>query len=190
MPADRWRRTTALSIWRMAAETFRCGSPADLEREWRAMGYPTSARPRHHAEAEERSRLLKKFPRRMAAIARATRASIPTTENSGSPTRPVSPRRTRSRGVRRGVGTAPSAPRSAQPPRPISSAPSARATGAGAALCPAALRYRGDEPALADPRPRSFPANTPCSCSIKPDGIVSNRLRRAGDNHAHAVRRS
>jgi len=70
----RWRLID-LSQW--IYEEFRLTvAKQTLSRELRAMGYrKLSARPRHHAQAEEQSRILKKIPQRAWVKSRAKKRS-------------------------------------------------------------------------------------------------------------------
>ena len=133
----RWRLVDLIAwLW----EEFRITiSKQTLSRELRAMNYrKLSARPRHHAKSEAAVSAFKKTsppvwrrsqrPRLMASRSR-----------SGSPMRPGSGRRTRSRGAGPNAARARQPPRTKGPPRPTSSGRSARLRArARAWFCPAA----------------------------------------------------
>src|SRR5215207_2910878 len=133
----RWRLVDLIAwLW----EEFRITiSKQTLSRELRAMNYrKLSARPRHHAKNEAAVAAFKKTSppvwrrsQRPRLMARRSR--------SGSPMRPGSGRRTRSRDAGPNAAPARQRPRTRGPPRPISSEPSARLTAKEPVwFCPAA----------------------------------------------------
>jgi transposase len=94
----RWR---LIDLCQWLWEEFRVSvAKQTLSRELRAMGYrKLSARPRHHAQAAGAVEAFKKASPPVWTRSRARRASIPARSRSGSATRPVSARRTRSPGA-------------------------------------------------------------------------------------------
>ena len=91
----RWRLID-LAQWIFEEFRITIAKPT-LSRELRAMGYrETLARPRHHAQAEGAIEDFKKTSPRVWTQSRATRRSTATRSKSGSQTRLVLARRTRS----------------------------------------------------------------------------------------------
>ena len=176
----RWR---LIDLAQWIFEEFRIAiAKQTLSRELRAMGYrKLSARPRHHAQAEGVVEAFKKASPRAWIQSRARKRSTATRSKSGSQTKPVSARRTRS----------PAGGRSAAPARALRGSahrldlhlrchlPGAR-QGRGPRL--ARMQHRGDELAPRRDRPDRRPAPTPCSSSIRPDGIC-RKIGRAGQHH-------
>jgi transposase len=115
-----------------------------LSRELRAMGYrKLSARPLHQAQDSGAIDVFKKTSQPALRKSRATKASPSTPWNSGSPTKPGSARRTRSRGAGPDGGHDPAPLTISAPPPPTSSERSARTTArAQHSSCPAAIPRR------------------------------------------------
>ena len=132
----RWRLIDLIAwLW----EEFRITiSKQTLSRELRAMNYrKLSARPRHHAKNEAAVSAFKKTS--PPVWRRSGRRSAASRSRSGSPMRPGSGRRTRSRDAGPNAARARPPPRTKGPPRPTSSGPSARLRAkARAWFCPAA----------------------------------------------------
>src|SRR3982750_3503769 len=134
----RWRLIDLIQwVW----EEFRITlSKQTLSRELRAMTYrKLSARPRHHAKSEAAVAAFKKtFP---PAWRKSHKRLMASRSRSGSPMRPGSGRRTRSRDAGPNAARARPPPRTKGPPRPTSSGPSVRLRArARAWFCPAAPR--------------------------------------------------
>ena len=143
-----------------------------LSRELRAMGYrKLSARPRHHAQADGAIEDFKKvFPARLEEIGREKGVDPGAIEIwFADEARIGQKNKITRRWAKR--GTRPARRTTSEPPRPTSSARSARRTArARRSSCP--LQHRGDEPASGRNRHRrSRPAHTPCCSSIRPVGI-------------------
>ncbi len=111
-----------------------------MSREVRALGYrKLSARPRHHAQAEDAIENFKKPSPPAWRTSRARKASPPAPSRSGSPMRPVWARRTRSLGAGPGAAPGPRRRMTSVRRRPTSSAPSApRRARQQASSCPTA----------------------------------------------------
>ena len=135
----RWRLVDLIAwVW----EEFRITiSKQTLSRELRAMNYrKLSARPRHHAKNEAAVAAFKKTSPPVWRRSRKPRLAA-SRSRSGSPMRPGSGRRTRSRDAGPNAAPARQRPRTRGQPRPISSEPSARLTAKERVwFCPAAPR--------------------------------------------------
>src|SRR5215218_7505931 len=135
----RWRLVDLIAwVW----EEFRITiSKQTLSRELRAMNYrKLSARPRHHAKNEAAVAAFKKTSPPVWRRSRKPRLAA-SRSRSGSPMRPGSGRRTRSRDAGPNAAPARQRPRTRGQPRPISSEPSARLTAKEPVwFCPAAPR--------------------------------------------------
>jgi transposase len=135
----RWRLVDLIAwLW----EEFRITiAKQTLSRELRAMNYrKLSARPRHHAKNEAAVAAFKKTSPPVWRRSRKPRLAA-SPSRSGSPMRPGSGRRTRSRDAGPNAAPARQRPRTRGQPRPISSEPSARLTAKEPVwFCPAAPR--------------------------------------------------
>ena len=133
----RWRLVDLIAwLW----EEFRITiSKQTLSRELRAMNYrKLSARPRHHAKNEAAVSAFKKTSPPVWRRSQRPRLAA-SRSRSGSPMRPGSGRRTRSRDAGPNAARARPPPRTKGPPRPTSSARSVRLRAkARAWFCPAA----------------------------------------------------
>ena len=119
-------------------------STQTMSRELRAMDYrKLSARSRHHAQATNAIEDFKKASRPAWRKSRGKRTSILALLKSGLPTRRASARRTRSPDVGPGAERVPQRRATSAPPRPISSARSARRM-RGGRPDPAQVQHRSD----------------------------------------------
>src|SRR3982750_110954 len=135
----RWRLIDLIQwLW----EEFRLSiSKQTLSRELRAMNYrKLSARPRHHAKNEAAVAAFKKTSR--PVWRRSGRRSAASRSRSGSPMRPGSGRRTRSRDAGPNAARARPPPRTRERSPPTSSGRSARLTARALAWCCRAARPR------------------------------------------------
>ena len=136
----RWRLIDLIPwVW----EAFRITiAKQTLSRELRAMNdRKLSARPRHHAKNEAAVAAFKKTSPPVWRRSRKPRLAA-SPSRSGSPMRPGSGRRTRSRDAGPNAAPARQRPRTRGQPRPISSEPSARLTARALAWCCRAARPR------------------------------------------------
>jgi transposase len=120
----RWR---IIDLCRWVWDQFQISvSKQTLSRELRAMGFrKLSARPRHHAQAAGAIEEFKKSSQKNWMRSRANKVSRQTTSKSGSPTKHVSARRTRSPAAGPGAAAGPRRQTISAPAQPTSSAPSA-----------------------------------------------------------------